>query len=134
MKMDMQRETKGNGSNQYQSDISLKDFHNKLYVDPNYGYEEPKAVINFAVFSSKWDIEEQSEDNIIRIIHRESGDSISLAFKTLFDKIMFVKNIYSSQPIKQVGKGLNIEEMANMHIKPKEDKFIKKVFRSYNYS
>jgi hypothetical protein len=134
MKMDSKKNSRSVDSGQYQSNISIKNFENKLYVDPLYGYEEPKAVINFAVFSSKWDLEELAEDNIIRIIHRDSGDSISLAFKSLFDKIMFVKNIYSSQPIKQVGKGLDIEDMANMHIKPKEDKLIKKVFGAYNYS
>ena len=116
----------------YRSDISIKDYANKLYIDPKYGYEEPKSTVTYSIFSSKWDIEEVSEDNIIRIIHRESGDSISLAFNSLYDKLMFVKNIYSSLPIKQTGKGINLEGFANMHLKPKEEKILEKIFKNYS--
>ena len=116
----------------YKSNISIKNYANKLYVDPNYGYEEPKASITYSIFSSQWDLEEVGEDNIIRIIHRGSGDSISLAFNSLFDKIMFVKNIYSSQPIKQIGKGLNLENLANMHLKPMEETIFNKALKNYS--
>ena len=116
----------------YRSNISIKDYANKLYIDPKYGYEEPKSLVTYSIFSSKWDIEEEDEDNIIRIVHRESGDSISLAFNSLYDKLMFVKNIYSSQPVKQVGKGLNLENLANMHIKPKEDTILERIFKNYS--
>ena len=29
----------------YRSDISIKDYANKLYIDPQYGYDEPKSKI-----------------------------------------------------------------------------------------
>ena len=116
----------------YRSHISIKDYANKLYIDPNYGYEEPKSAVTYSIFSSKWNIEEMSEDNIIRIIHRDSGDSISLAFNSPSDKLMFLKNIYSSQPIKQTGKGINLEDFANMHVKPKEEKILEKIFKNYS--
>ena len=104
----------------YTSDkISIGEFSNKVYEDPFYKIPLAKAAVNYSIFSSKWDIEEVKEDNILRIIHRDSGDSISLSFNALKDKIEFVKNIYASQPVKQVGKGIDLEKFANRNIKPK---------------
>ncbi len=114
----------------YRSNISIKSFENKLYIDPQYGAEESRSTINYAIFSSKWDIEEIGEDNQIKIIHRESGDSITLAFNSRYDKIQFVKNIYASRPIKQIGRGMNLEQYANLHLKPKLESFVDKVLKN----
>ena len=118
--------------------ISINQFSNKIYEDPLYGIPLPKAAVNYSVFSSKWDIEEIDEDNILKIIHRDSGDSISLSFNTLKDKIEFVKNIYTSQPVKQVGKGIDLEKLANRNIKPKTDfnfnTVVKKVINNFKSS
>jgi len=99
-------------------EISIEEYSNKVYVDPFYGLPLPKAAVNYTIFSSKWDIEDIGEDNILKIIHRESGDSISLSFNTLTDKIEFVKNIYASQHVKQIGRGIDLEKLANNNIKP----------------
>ena len=107
--------------------ISLNKYAGKLYIDPVYGIEQPHMKINYAIFSSQWDIEEIEEDNILRIIHRDSGDSISLSFSNIMDRIEFVKNIYSSGPVKQVGKGMNLEQFANLNIKPREENLIDKI-------
>ena len=115
--------------------ISINQYSNKIYEDPLYRIPLPKAAVNYSVFSSKWDIEEIDEDNILKIIHRDSGDSISLSFNSLKDKIEFVKNIYASQHVKQVGKGIDLEKLANRNIKPKTDfnfnTIVKKVI--YNF-
>jgi hypothetical protein len=102
----------------YKSNISLRGFHNKLYVDPQYGLEHHSSVINYAVFSNEWDIEDVNEDYTIKIIHRSSGDTISLSFNSLRDKINFVTNIYAAKPIRQVDKGMDLEKLANNHLKP----------------
>jgi hypothetical protein len=106
----------------YKSNISLRGFENKLYIDPQYGLDHHSAVTNYAVFSNEWDIEDVSEDHILKIIHRTSGDTISLSFNSLKDKINFIKNIYAAKPIKQVGKGMELESLANGHLKPSERK------------
>lgn len=108
----------------YKSNISLENYSNKLYIDPQYGEYQPQATINYAVFSSNWDIEDVSEDNIIKIIHRDSGDSISLSFKSFKDKVEFAKGIYANNPVKQIGQGLNLEDFANGKLKPKPEKLI----------
>jgi hypothetical protein len=99
--------------------ISINEYDHKVYEDPFYRLPLPKAAVNYAIFSSRWDLEEISEDNILKIIHRDSGDSISLSFNSLKDKIEFVKNIYASQEVKQLGKGLELEKLANRNIKPR---------------
>jgi hypothetical protein len=112
----------------YKSKISISQYHGKLYIDPVYGIEQTSIKLNYAIFSSKWDIEELPEDNCLRIIHRDSGDGILLAFNTLKDRINFVKLIYASKPVKQVGQGMNLEDYANMHLKPRAETFFEKIF------
>ena len=102
--------------NTYKSDISIREYCYKLYVDPQYGEEQTPSVINYAILSNKWLIEDVSEDNTIKIIHKQTGDSISLSFNSFKDKLAFASNIYSSGTISQVGKGHNIENLANMHL------------------
>jgi len=106
----------------YKSSVNLNTFKNKLYIDPQYGLDHHSSSVNYAVFSSEWDIEDVREDYIIKIIHRTSGDTISLSFNTLRDKINFVKNIYAARPIKQIGNGMELEKLANGHLKPSESK------------
>lgn len=107
--------------------ISLTKYAGKIYEDPVYGKEQPRVKINYAVFSSKWDIEEIDEDNILRIIHRDSGDSISLSFSNIMDRIEFAKNIYASRYVKQVGTGMNLEQYANLNLKPRQDNILNKI-------
>jgi len=119
-------------------EISISNYANKVYEDPFYRVPLAKAAVNYSVFSSKWDIEEVNEDNILKIIHRDSGDNISLSFNTLKDKIEFVKNIYASQHVNQVGKGIDLEKLANRNIKPKTDSnlntVVKKVINNFKSS
>ncbi|HSR17304.1 MAG TPA: hypothetical protein VLM39_04340 [Ignavibacteriaceae bacterium] len=112
----------------YKSKVSISQYAGKLYIDPVYGIEQPLMKINYAVFSSRWDIEELPEDYILKIIHRDSGDSIHLAFNSLKDRINFTKLIYASRAVKQVGKGMNLEDYANLHVKPKKEGLIEKIF------
>lgn len=108
----------------YKSSISLDSYSNKLYIDPQFGEYQPQATINYAIFSSNWDIEDIGEDNILKIIHRDSGDSISLSFKSFKDKVEFAKGIYANNPVKQIGQGLNLEALANGKLKPKPETLI----------
>lgn len=100
----------------------------RIYIDPKYGTELASVTINYSLFSNKWDIEEVNEDNILRIIYHDSGDSISLAFNSLKDRINFTKSIYASKCVIQIGQGMNLEEYANMNLKPKVETIIDKIF------
>ncbi len=97
------------------TDISLKEYENKLYIDPQYGNEHFSSTINYAVFTSKWNIEDVKEDHGVKIVH-PNGDSIVLSFNTFKDKLAFVQNIYSSQHIVQTGKGHDLESLANLNL------------------
>lgn len=104
----------------YKSNHNLSKYKDKLYIDPQYGLDHHSASVNYAIFSSEWDIEDVREEYTVKIIHRSSGDTISLSFNSLRDKINFVKNIYAAKPIKQVGNGMELEKIANSHLKPSE--------------
>ena len=109
---------------QNKSSISINDFANKLYIDPKYGMYQPRATLNYSVFRGKWEIEDSKEDNSVRLINVESGDSLFLSFNSLKDKIEFVKGIYTEYPIKQVGSGMNLENLANDNVKPKFGSYV----------
>ncbi|HVO75354.1 MAG TPA: hypothetical protein VMT35_15095 [Ignavibacteriaceae bacterium] len=96
--------------------ISLKEFDKKLYIDPQFGVEKYSSTLNYAVFTSCWNIEDVKEDYSIKIVHPESGDSILLSFNSFKDKLAFAQSIYSSQQIKQIGKGHDLESLANLNI------------------
>ncbi len=113
--------------NEYCSSININKYSGKLYIDPVYGKELPRVKIHYAIFSSKWDIEEVEEDNILRLIHHDSGDSISISFDNIMDRIEFVKNIYASKPVRQIGKGMNLEQYANLNLKPREENLFDKI-------
>jgi hypothetical protein len=102
--------------NAYKSDISIREYRYKLYVDPQYGDEQNASLVNYAVLSNNWYIEDVREDHTIKIIHKQTGDSIRLSFNSFKDKMAFAANIYSSNPIKQIGKGHDLENLANMHL------------------
>ena len=117
-----------NNFHNYKSKINISRYSGKLYVDQKYGMEQASVTINYSVFSNKWDIEEVNEDNMLRIIHRNSGDSILLAFNSLKDRINFTKSIYASKWVNQLGQGMNLEEYANMNLKPREETIVDKLF------
>lgn len=106
----------------YKSNVSLNRYKDKLYVDPQYGLDHHSASISYAVFSGEWDIEDVREEYVVKMIHRTSGDTVSLSFNSLKDKINFTKNIYAAKPIKQVGNGMELEKLANSHLKPSTSK------------
>jgi hypothetical protein len=106
----------------YKSNLSLSKYKNKLYVDPQYGLDHNSSAVNYAVISGEWDIEDIREDYIVKIIHRSTGAAVALSFNSLRDKINFVKNIYAARPVKQIGKGMELEKLANGHLKPVENK------------
>lgn len=106
----------------YKSSVNLNRYKDKLYVDPQYGLDHHSSSLNYTVFSGEWDIEDVREEYVVKMIHRTSGDTISLSFNSLKDKINFIKNIYAAKPIKQVGNGMELEKLANGHLKPSTSK------------
>jgi hypothetical protein len=106
----------------YKSNVSLNRYKDKLYVDPQYGLDHHSSSVNYAVFSGEWDIEDVREEYVVKMIHRTSGDTVSLSFASLKDKLNFTKNIYAAKPIKQVGNGMELEKLANSNIKPAASK------------
>ncbi|MGE5797389.1 MAG: hypothetical protein ACM34M_10465 [Ignavibacteria bacterium] len=98
------------------TEISVKEYENKLYIDPQFGNEQYSSTVNYAIFTNQWNIEDVKEDYAVKIVHPRSGDSIILSFGTFKDKLAFVQNIYSSQHIKQIGKGHNLESLANLNL------------------
>src|SRR3970040_138983 len=90
------------------SDIDLREYANKLYIDPQYGGSNENSVINYAALSGKWDIEDVREDNSLLLTHRATGDNIIFSFKSFADKVAFAKILYPDKPVRQIGVGFNL--------------------------
>jgi len=99
--------------NEYKSNIDLQEFDGKLYIDPLYGEFKPKSVVNYSTLTGKWDIEDVSEENGIKIIQRETGDNIVLSFDSYADKVAFAKILYPIKPVEQIGPGFNLKMYIN---------------------
>jgi hypothetical protein len=133
--IDIQNETLIGGymlkqfTEEYKSDISLDLFANKLYIDPQYGNFQPKATINYSVLKGKWEIEDVREDNSIKLINKDSADHIILSFNSLKDKVDFLKGIYAEHPVKQVGNGMKLQELANSNLRPRIENYIDNLIR-----
>lgn len=111
----MQKEP-GNSISVIVPEISLEDYRNKLYIDPEFGEEQYSSTVNYAVFTNRWKIEDVKENHSVRIVHPGSGDSIVLSFNSFKDKLAFIQNIYSSCYIEQIGRGHNLESLANLNL------------------
>jgi hypothetical protein len=98
------------------SEIDIHEFANKLYVDPQYAKPKELTSINYATLQGKWDIEDVSEDNSIKIIQRSTGDNIVLSFNSFADKVAFANMLYSVDPLRQIGGGFNLEKYINKNI------------------
>ena len=95
------------------SNISLREYANKLYVDNQYSELQNQSMLNFVSLTGKWDIEDIGEDYSIKIIQRDTGNYILLSFNSFMDKVTFLKSIYTDKPVKQVGVGFGLEMLAN---------------------
>jgi hypothetical protein len=112
---------------------SREDLHPKVIVnedgkkilvfnDPLYSREK-RSIINYAVFKGKWEFENideidenDSEKCAVKFAPIKDLSNMTIAFKSLKDRVEFMDSIYSDNEMKQVGTGINLERLANSKV------------------
>jgi hypothetical protein len=93
-----------------------------VFHDPLYSRER-RSVVNYTTFRGKWEFE--NLDNIdesdpqkcaVKFMPVKEGSTVTIAFKSLKDRLEFVNSIYSDNEMKQLGGGMNLEKFANSKI------------------
>jgi hypothetical protein len=93
-----------------------------VFHDPLYSRER-RSVVNYTTFRGKWEFE--NLDNIdesdpqkcaVKFMPVKEGSTVTIAFKSLKDRLEFVNSIYSDNELKQLGGGMNLEKFANSKI------------------
>ncbi len=93
-----------------------------VFSDPLYSREK-RSVVNYAVFKGKWEFEnldeiDETDEEKCAVKFTPSGDgtTMTLAFKSLKDRVEFMDSIYSDREMKQVGSGIHLEDLANSKV------------------
>jgi hypothetical protein len=116
-----------------QNEIPKEDLHPKTVVndegkkilvfsDPLYSREK-RSVVNYTIFRGKWefenldDIDEGDPDKCaVKFVPVRDSSNITIAFKSLKDRVEFMDSIYSDNEMKQTGTGANLEKIANSKV------------------
>ena len=115
------------------NETSKEDLHPKIVVnedgkkvlifsDPLYSREK-RSIVNYTNFRGKWEFE--NLDNIdendpdkcaVKFTPVRDSSNITIAFKSLKDRIEFMDSIYSDNEMKQIGSSINLEKIANSKV------------------
>ena len=93
-----------------------------VFSDPLYSREK-RSVVNYTNFRGKWefenldDIDESDPEKCaVKFTPVRDSSNITIAFKSLKDRIEFMDSIYSDNEMKQIGSGINLEKIANSKV------------------
>ncbi len=93
-----------------------------VFSDPLYSREK-RSVVNYTNFRGKWEfenldgIDENDLDKCaVKFTPVRDSSNITIAFKSLKDRIEFMDSIYSENEMKQIGSGINLEKIANSKV------------------
>jgi hypothetical protein len=93
-----------------------------VFHDPLHSRER-RSVVNYTTFRGKWEFE--NLDNIdesdpqkcaVKFIPVKEASAVTIAFKSLKDRLEFMNSIYSDSEMKQLGGGMNLEKFANSKV------------------
>ena len=114
----------GSDENELKSHEIINEEGKKVLVfsDPLYSREK-RSVINYSIFNGKWefenidDIDENDHEKCaIKFNPVSDGAGLTIAFKSLKDRVEFMSSIYSDKEMKQLGGGINLEGLANSKV------------------
>jgi hypothetical protein len=93
-----------------------------VFNDPLYSREK-RSVVNYTNFRGKWEFENlddiddsEPEKCAVKFTPVRDSSNITIAFKSLKDRIEFMDSIYSDNEMKQIGSGINLEKIANSKV------------------
>lgn len=111
--------------------VNLKEFNNKLYDDPYFGQEMPVASTVYSVLQGDWlideEIDEFTQNPVIKLIDNKSGQSIRIAFPDQINKLRFLNEMNVSQEIKQENSGMRIDNVVNQNVLYPQKKTLVKI-------
>jgi len=93
-----------------------------VFSDPLYSREK-RSVVNYTIFNGKWEFEnldeiDETDEEKCAVKFTPSGDGtgITIAFKSMKDRVEFMDSIYNDREMKQVGSGIHLENLANSKV------------------
>lgn len=93
-----------------------------VFNDPLHTREK-RSVVNYSVFNGKWEFENiddldehDKEKCAVKFIPVSDNVSLTIAFKSLKDRVEFMSALYSDKEMKQRGGGINLENLANSKV------------------
>ncbi len=93
-----------------------------VFSDPLYSREK-RSIVNYTNFRGKWEFEnlDEIDENdpdkcAVKFTPVRDSSNITIAFKSLKDRVEFMDSIYSDNEMKQIGSGINLEKIANSKV------------------
>jgi hypothetical protein len=93
-----------------------------VFSDPLHSREK-RSVVNYSIFRGKWEFENiddldetDQEKCAVKFKPVKDNSSLTIAFKSLKDRVEFIDSIYSDSEMKQMGGGINLEKFANSKV------------------
>jgi hypothetical protein len=93
-----------------------------VFSDPLHTREK-RSVVNYTIFRGKWEFENMDdldetdhEKCAVNFTPVKDGSNVTIAFKSLKDRVEFMDSIYSDSEMKQLGGGINLEKLANSKV------------------
>ena len=93
-----------------------------VFNDPLYSREK-RSVVNYTIFRGKWEFENmdnldenEPEKCAVTFSPVKDGSNITIAFKSLKDRVEFMDSIYSEKEMHQTGGGMSLEKFANSKV------------------
>jgi hypothetical protein len=93
-----------------------------VFQDPLHS-RESRSIVNYTIFNGKWEFENidklddtDADKCAIKFTPVRDQSNISIAFKSLKDRIEFMDSIYSDNEMKQIGGGIRLDNLANSKI------------------
>jgi hypothetical protein len=93
-----------------------------VFRDPLFSREK-RAIVNYTIFRGKWEFEildeiddDDSEKCAVKFIPAADSSNVTIAFKSIKDRLEFMDSIYSDNVMKQSGTGMSLEKYANSKV------------------
>ncbi|MGE5795793.1 MAG: hypothetical protein ACM34O_12345 [Ignavibacteria bacterium] len=93
-----------------------------VFKDPLHS-KENRSIVNYTIFRGKWDLElmddideNEPEKCAITFTPVKDNSNLTIAFKSLKDRVEFMHSIYSQDQMKQRGGGMSLEKLTNSKV------------------
>jgi hypothetical protein len=93
-----------------------------VFSDPLYSREK-RSIVNYTIFNGRWefetidDLDDTDPDKCaVKFVPTKDSSSVTIAFKSVKDRVEFMDSIYSDREMKQIGGGMSLENLANSKV------------------